>query len=46
MKAGRIKVAANEKAEVHVRHSAGTLTLYIVGPGAISVAKQKTKARK
>ncbi len=46
MKAERIKVAANEKAEVHVRHSAGTLTFCIVGPGAISVVKQKTNARK
>lgn len=45
MKAERSKVAANEKAEVQVRHSAGTLTLYIVGPGAISVVKREKKTR-
>ena len=46
MKAERIKVVANEKAEVHVRHSAGTFTLYVVGPGVISILKQEKKARK
>ena len=46
MKAERIKIAANEKAEVHIRHRAGTLTLYIVGPGAISVVRQEKKAKK
>ena len=41
MKAELIKIAANEKAGIHIHHSAEkpTLTLYIVGPGTVSIVK-------
>ena len=41
MKAELIKIAANEKAGIHIHHSAEnpSLTLYIVGPGTVSIVE-------
>jgi hypothetical protein len=43
MKAERIKIAASERSEIHVRYGGGRLTLYVVGPATISVTRQAKK---
>ena len=45
MKAERIKIAANENAEISVRHAGGKYGIWLVGPGSVSVVKQ-TKRKK
>jgi hypothetical protein len=45
MKAERVKIAANENAEISVRHAGGKYDIWLVGPGSLSVVKQ-TKRKK
>jgi hypothetical protein len=48
MRVERIKIGANENAEITVRHAGGKFGLWLGGPGSIPVVKRakRKKAKK